>query len=364
MTAAPPEGWRVRVALALAAVVVLGGVATGYTIHAARRQPGGPAQAGGPAPAVPASAGGGQDTGGSAPAITSAPLALDGGERLLFRSTIPGSSYGALATVPMDDPSGTRTVGRARCERIYAAAGTALCLRAGTSSLVRYEAVVFDRRLRELRRVPVEGLPSRARLSADGRIASWTVFVTGHSYASSSFSTRTSVLDLRTGEFLVKNMERFRVLKDGKEYRSVDVNFWGVTVAADNNRFYATLGTRGRTYLVEGDLAGQTVRTLRENVECPSLSPDGTRLVFKKRVLDDWRKPWRLFVLDLATMREIPLAETANVDDQAVWLDDRTVAYALQEPDQPSTNVWAIPADGTGTPRLLIRDAFSPVPLR
>jgi Tol biopolymer transport system component len=217
--------------------------------------------------------------------------------------------------------------------------------------------------LREVRRVPVEGLPSRARISADGHVASWTVFVSGDSYTATSFSTRTSVLDLRTGKLLVKNMERFKILKDGREYRAADVNFWGVTMTADDNRFYATLGTKGRTYLVEGDLAGRTVRTLRENAECPSLSPDGTRLVFKKRVLDDWRKPWRLYVLDLATMRETALSEANNVDDQGAWLDDHTIAYALQDAGAPSTSVWSVPADGSGAPKLLVRDAFSPAPL-
>jgi hypothetical protein len=35
----------------------------------------------------------------------------------------------------------------------------------------------------------------------------------------------------------------------------VDINFWGVTFARAPGRFYATLGTKGHTYLVEGDWA-------------------------------------------------------------------------------------------------------------
>ena len=45
-------------------------------------------------------------------------------------------------------------------------------------------------------------------------------------------------------------------------------------------------------------------RVLRENVECPSLSPDNTRIVFKKRMTDGpGGVTWRLHVLDLATQK-------------------------------------------------------------
>ncbi len=72
------------------------------------------------------------------------------------------------------------------------------------------------------------------------------------------------------------------------------------------------MATGGRTPLVRGDLAGRTVSTLRQNVECPSLSPDGTRVVFKKRVAGlPAEAPWRLHVLDPASGKETPLAEGA-----------------------------------------------------
>jgi Tol biopolymer transport system component len=115
--------------------------------------------------------------------------------------------------------------------------------------------------------------------------------------------------------------------------------------------------TKGTTYLVEGRMTDRTMRTVRKNVECPSISPDGTRLVFKKATGDPSR-PWRLHTLDLRTMRETPLAEPNSVDDQAAWLDDQTVMYGRV--DGGTTDVWEVPADGTGTPRVLIRNAFSP----
>jgi Tol biopolymer transport system component len=135
-------------------------------------------------------------------------------------------------------------------------------------------------------------------------------------------------------------------------------------MASDDRTFYATMSTKGHTYLVKGDLKDHTVRTLRTNVECPSLSPDGTRIAFKERVPGaDGRQPWRLHVLDLATMKDTALAETRGVDDQAAWLDDRTVAYALPEAGSSVYDVWVVPSDGLGAPRKLIARASSPAPV-
>ena len=54
------------------------------------------------------------------------------------------------------------------------------------------------------------------------------------------------------------------------------------------------------------------------------------------------------------------LAETRNVDDQVAWLDDSTIIYGLENADSPaSTDTWAVPADGSGAPRLLVAGAWS-----
>jgi hypothetical protein len=193
-------------------------------------------------------------------------------------------------------------------------------------------------------------------VSASGRMAAWTFFVSGDSYLSVGFSTRAGILDTRTG-VLVKNLEDFTLEKDGRDFRASDLNYWGVTFAADDNRFYATASSEGRTYLVRGDFARRRMRVLRENAECPSLSPDGTRVVYKKRT-GSTTDPWRLYALDLRSGRETPLAEPASVDDQAAWLDDRTVMYSRLRDD--SSDVWSVPADGSGRPELLIKDAYSP----
>ncbi|MFF1337666.1 MULTISPECIES: TolB family protein [unclassified Streptomyces] len=287
-------------------------------------------------------------------------LAPGGAERrIVFRNMAWGPHRDELATVPADAPQGPRTASGVSCLRFYAAAGTGICLQADKGGVQEsYRAVVLDAHLKEVSAHPLAGIPTRARVSPGGHLVAWTVFVGGDSYAGTNFSTRTSLLDLRTGK-LDASLEDFAIRKDGKAYRNTDVNFWGVTFAADERTFYATLATGGQTYLVRGDLAERTVTTLRENLECPSLSPDGTRLVFKKRVPGlSADAPWRLYVLDLASMQETPLAEERSVDDQVVWTDDRTVVYSL--PGDFGADLYAVPADGSGTPAPLMTSALAP----
>ncbi|WP_173530762.1 TolB family protein [Nonomuraea antri] len=270
-----------------------------------------------------------------------------------FDAAAPGRvlvrSGGRIAAVPTANPGAAPQVSGRACDRFSTANGTTLCLITRPGTPPTTQAIILDRSLRPVRTINLAGIPSRARVSPSGRMASWTVFVTGDSYNSGGFSTWTGILDTRTG-YLITNMEDIPLYLDGRRHHSVDVNYWGVTFAADDDRFYATVSTKGKTYLVEGDFGDWRARALRENAECPSLSPDGTRLVFKKRVSPG---PWRLHVLDLATMRERALGETASVDDQAAWLDPGTVMYAKDG------DVWAAPLDG-GPPRLLIPDATSP----
>ncbi|MEH0930217.1 TolB family protein [Micromonospora sp. CPCC 205558] len=320
---------RAKLGVVVASAVLLGTVAAGYAATAARD------------PRTPPPVGGER-------AVSLAP-----GPRLL------AITDRHVSTVAATDPAGPRTVAGLECLRVYAAAGTGVCLKPETAW--SYQVVVLDAELRQTRAVGVPGLPNRARVSASGRMVSWTTFVGGDSYTSSGFSTRTGILDTLTGA-TVTSLEDFAITKDGRRHRNPDVNYWGVTFTADDNRFYATMSTGGRRYLVRGDVAARTVETLKDNVECPSLSPDGTRLAFKEAIDADPAKGWRLSVLDLSSMRVTATAETRSVDDQAAWLDSVTLAYALRRDDgQP--DVWSVPADGSGTPALTIPGAESPSPL-
>lgn len=319
---------RARVTLAAATTVLLAAVAIGYVRLA-------------------------KDRADAPDTVPAAAVTLDPGPRLLVVTDRHA------ATVARGEPSGARQVSGVECVRVYAAAGTGVCIQPETAW--SYQLVVLDRELRPSRSFAVPGLPNRARVSASGRMVAWTTFVGGDSYSSGGFSTRTGILDTRTGT-LVTTLEEFAVTREGRAYRNADVNFWGVTFTADDNTFYATMSTAGRRYLVHGDFAARTVRTVTDNVECPSLSPDGTRIAFKQAVGGDPQRGWRLSVLDLATMAVTNLAETNSVDDQAAWLDDRTVAYTLRGPDG-TPSIWSVPADGTGSPTLLLDQAESPAAL-
>lgn len=177
-------------------------------------------------------------------------------------------------------------------------------------------------------------------------------------------STATLLVDTATGASL-GNLEEFETWKDGQPYQAPEFNFWGVTFAQDSNQFYATLQHGNTTYLVKGDVAARKFKVLHENVECPSLSPDGTRIAFKKRTPAGW---WQLTVLDLSTMREIPLAEKESlIDDQVEWLDNEHILYQNidHDYDPPEwVSVFVLPADGSGKPEVLIPNAISPVVVR
>jgi hypothetical protein len=119
-----------------------------------------------------------------------------------------------------------------------------LCLTTDSGVVPTFYAVTLDAALSPGRKVTLSGGPSRARLSPDGDLAAVTVFVAGHSYTQSGFSTLTTVRNALTGRLLA-NLEDFRVIRDGKLYRSVDLNMWGVTFV-DSDRFFATVASRGK----------------------------------------------------------------------------------------------------------------------
>ena len=261
-------------------------------------------------------------------------------------------TYGRLSVAQVD---GTRTgapvLAGPSCERVAFAGGKGICLDVlGTSMAVK----ILGPDMEERTEFDLPGIPSRARISPDGRWGGVTSFVVGHAYAApGQFSTATTIVDLDSGKPLADLEKDFTVTDGGKVVDARDRNFWGLTFASDGDTFYATLAAGPKTWLIKGSIKARKAHTIHENVECPSLSPDGTRIGYKKAVGHD-PTVWRFHVLDLATGRETPLSETRSVDDQLAWLDNQHLLYS----DKEAT--WMVNADGTGKPQKWLAASDSP----
>src|SRR5258708_7775767 len=96
-----------------------------------------------------------------------------------------------LAAAPLPDPAGARAGSGLACAPVYASGGAGACLTVEGWAIRKIYAFSVDRGLPPVRRISLAGAPSRARVSASGRMVSWTVFVSGDSYTSQNLSTRT-----------------------------------------------------------------------------------------------------------------------------------------------------------------------------
>jgi hypothetical protein len=262
------------------------------------------------------------------PAAPGVAAAIDGwrtGPHLVFLNG-GTDAFGHISVASLDALNTPTVMAAPDCERSYFGRDVGICLVLNRESMQpRGFALILDRGFKPLATLPLVGLPIRARVSPDQRFAAATVFVTGESYAG-DFTTRTTIIDLVRRQEIAE-LEQFTVERDGKAFKEVDFNFWGVTFFPDGNRFFATLGTGGQRFLVEGDIARRHFRVVGTDVECPSLSPDSKHLVFKRQTKA--ASGWQLWVMDLDSKREWAITEEGqDVDDQAEWLDDDHVLYA------------------------------------
>lgn len=338
-----PVTLRQRVIALVAVGVVLVGGTTAYLLLSRARQ---------------------DEAARTAPPQSTVSLArVEAGPRIVFRNTAIGPAYGRVAMVSLADPAGPRALTTTSCDRVFVARRTTLCLASDPGVVTTYSARTFVEDGGPGQDLPLTGIPSRARLSDDAKLAATTSFVSGDSYSAVSFSTRTIVSELGTARHV--DLETFRLVHQGKVIAPSDRNYWGVTFAKDDDAFYVTVKFAKTTWLASGRLSTRTIQTVRPDAECPSLSPDGTKVAYKKLGA---RGPgdWRLAVMDVATGKEVSLTEQHSVDDQVEWLDDHQVLYGLPGVGSHAaeTNIWVVPADGTGAPRLLIAKAWSPAVVR
>ncbi len=294
---------------------------------------------------------------------TAAPGTAVTGVRIVFRNTAVGQGYGHVAVVPLAHPGAARSILDLACDRVAATASALSCLSSERSITPTYAARVYDATGDEKRSEwALPGVPSRTRFSPDGSLVATTSFVSGHAYAAVGFSTDTEIRRVSDGT-AVPPLETWTLLIDGQPTAPLDRNYWGVTFI-DDDTFYATVGltTAGRTYLVKGDIATRTMTSVLDTVECPSLSPDGTRIAFKRVTSGSGPTVhWTPAVYDIASGKVTVLTvEKRSVDDQIVWRDDATLLYGLPNATPGDSDVWAVPADGGRAPAVLIPHAWSP----
>jgi hypothetical protein len=283
---------------------------------------------------------------------------------LMFVSVANDDSFHRVAVANIAALDRGAYVTNLSCERVYFSGSRGICLMAETAGRdTAWLAQLFDEQFHALQKLPLTGTPSRVRLSPDGRRAAATVFESGHAYDEHGFATRTTIIDTVAGASL-GDLEQFTTFRDGQVFRAVDFNFWGATFAADNDAFFATLQTGSISYLVKGSVGKRRLEVLRPGVECPSISPDNTRIAFKKRVGTQARGWWQIAVLSLDTLQDSLIStESRSVDDQVEWIDNDRVAYHLTG-GETAADLWAVRVDGSAPPQRLLASAYSPAVVR
>ncbi len=107
------------------------------------------------------------------------------GTAVMVRAVDPSSPALNGGVFVVEDGKVRRRSKDLACERVYYAAGHGICMGVASSG-VDYTATVFDGNLQPQHSMRLTGLPSRARVSADGRYGAMTVFVSGDAYLYSS----------------------------------------------------------------------------------------------------------------------------------------------------------------------------------
>jgi hypothetical protein len=226
----------------------------------------------------------------AAPTVPSAdPTSLPTGRFIAFRHTGLDAEYGVVAVVPLDDPDGPRAFTDAVCDRVAASGTGASCLTTERGVVTTYRSTQLDAEWRPEGAEPLAGLPSRTRTSPDGTLVATTSFITGHSYMTVGFSTATEI-HASTGA-TYGNLEKFRLVADGRTSTPRDRNIWGVTFAADDRTFYATVATP--TWSAATSRRGPSPRspTASSARPCPPTAPASRSSSWAARALGRGGRP-------------------------------------------------------------------------
>jgi WD40-like Beta Propeller Repeat len=264
-----------------------------------------------------------------------------------------GERFNGVDVIALD-PATMKPLSRSptalRCDRVHATpSGELLCFTNSvpgklgkfsnpTSYLYSRELTLTSEHANE-----TNGRPSRARVSSDARFSATTEFTSGHSYiavGADTFSTSTVIVQRGGNSERAEDIQNWPVLNAGQRITSVDLNLWGVTFhPVDTDRFFVTAYFDGKPYLAEGSVRARRIAVVKDSIECPSFSPDGKRLAFKKRTS---ATGWSPALLELAGMKETVFDVGNSVDDQIEWLDDHTLIYeVVRRPlvGQPSSDL-------------------------
>lgn len=293
-----------------------------------------------------------------APATTAVPFPqVDPADvALAFVSRVPGEDYAQIGYLDRD---GERHVLPQDCVRLDWNVNGGICLNADLNSLAG-RGFLLDSGFVPQGRFTIGG-PSRAAVSPDGAVASWTGFTVGHSYLDpGEFATTTQVVSIEreVGANLETIFDTFDF--DGDAYMPEDRNYWGVTFI-DADRFYATLGTDDGDVIVEGNVQTRRLDFAHSNASCPEVSPDGSTIVAKERRGDGFQ----LVAIDTESGTRRDLGETRSVDDQVEWLNETTILYGLPNLEegtsaQPAFDIWALDVAAGSAPELFVPFADSP----
>lgn len=285
---------------------------------------------------------------------------------ILAVNRVPGDDYGRLTIVK---PDGSRVLLDRRCDRVHVGGGVGVCAAPLGGALGGWETLLFDASTPGM---PIlsdhsSPLPSRARVSADGSIVSTTSFVSGRSYEDIGGDTSTIVVFVEVANNRLTGMTQYQSSAQ-LQFADSSAQYWGASFADPaGETFYATAHYGTGPVVVHGRVAEQTVSEPLLDGSCPSVSPDGTRLVYKAM------RPgggFDLTVYDIESGESRQLNETRSVDDQVEWLDDNTILYALHpegESDElvdPSFDIWKLSLDEDAVPELIIPAASSPAVVR